>query len=259
MTVILQEGGAYEILSLIPDDAQCRMMIRQREFQRSMERWDDRLSDRPPTFCLPGRVLHSLDSAVQEASEAWDMLQGGWKHHRRNPPPVNRTELVLELVDVAAFLMNAYLFMGGQPEAEMIARVTVGTNVQKKIVVPAVTMEHVWHRAVDERERKFVLALYSHGWGAHGDDWVKTCAAHVNFLRSQVSSAAEVVRRAMAGMTRAERSPEKFPANAGWLYAEVFPALYGAFASIPDCTPQEAYSAYVHKADVNDARQKAKY
>jgi hypothetical protein len=254
--MIVQEGGGYAILEA-PADPQADMIRRQRDFQIALGLWDPRVSGRAPTFVLPGRCLHNLDCAVQEASEAWDMLEGGWKHHKRQPAACDRTELMLELVDVFAYLANAHLFMGGSIESELVAGDVLAAGA--RIMSLRADMDWAWSKHENKEFAKVTRALYDHGGRAHGEQWVKDVASWVNRLRAKIVAAGETLRFGLQQMSRAERAPEAFPANPAFIYLELFPLLYAAVASVPGASQQEFYSAFVHKAEINIGRLRGGY
>lgn len=258
-TAICAEG--FEILEELPQGClQSDMMKRQRRFQDRLGKLDVRLKDYgAKTFCLPYVVLHNLDMGIQECGEAWDMVEGGWKHHKTQPQAADPDELLMELIDVAHFAINAYLFMGGQYEPEMVAA-AVGRSRQE-IKLPRIDFEAAW--GFGERSWKAhgskLEALYGHGRGAHGQDWEKTAATRINYLREKMTEVAMTMRNGMKDMSASQRTPENFPAASGYVFIEIFPWLYGAAQAIPGCTKEVFYSAFVHKNDINFARQDRGY
>lgn len=241
-----------------PRDCQADMINRQIKFQRLIGTWDDRLKDYgTDPFCAPRTVLHHLDMAVQECSEAWDMLEGGWKGHKRHPDPVNRTELLMELVDVAHFLINAYVFMGGQAESEMVAK-SVGRS-KSHIALPSISLEDVWRFGEKgwAGNSKLFEVGYSYADVSHGEPWVKEAATRVNYLRSQIFKTADTIRYGYMNATPAAR--ETFPAASGYVYIETMPWLYAAVQAVPGVTTETFYRAFVHKNDINFKRQERGY
>lgn len=248
MGMAVQEGGPYRMLEL-PGDPQGALLSRQREVQRRLGLWDERISPRGQTYCLPGRVVHCLDCAVQEASEAWDMLEGGWKHHKQNPAEPSRHELVLELVDVMAYVMNAYLFMAGDSEQELVARL-VGRSAGVKVVPIQMGLDYTWSFAGGEAMQREVMGVFYHGTGAHGPDWVKRTAGWVNALRTRLVTTASALRHGMIQVGPDGRRPEVFQPIPGAIYWELFPWVYGALKSVPGMGQAEYYSAHQHKLDI---------
>ena len=136
------------------------------------------------------RAVHMLDMAVQECSEAWDLLEGGWKHHKKNPKPTDWAEVKMEIVDVFVFVINAQLYGTAR---------NVGDG-------------DFFFSAKDEE-------LYGHGAGAHGDDRSKKIATYVNGLRTKLVMAADFARR-YGGNTHSEFSAAHLVLNA--LIIELF-------------------------------------
>lgn len=254
----VQPGGVFTEVASLPADPQCDMISRQQAFQRRLGIWDDRISSRFPTFVLPGRAIHNLDCAVQEASEAWDMVEGGWKHHKKNPVPVDRTELLLELVDVASYVYNAHLCLGGRAEGELIAKDYAACR-EISIVPSRADLDFFWNAAGSEPVSKITRALYYHGKDAHGEGWVKDAAAWINRLRASIVDSATALRAGLQQMSRSQRAPEAFPPGPGFIPDQVFTILYGAVRSLPDATMLEFYSAFVHKNEINNKRQSDGY
>ncbi len=258
-TQICAEG--FEVLDELPNGcAQSDMILRQRSFQVRLGKFDERIRDfGSQTFCLPYVALHNLDMGIQECSEAWDMVEGGWKHHKTKPTPADPDELLMELVDVAHFAINAYLFMGGQHEPELVAA-SVGRSRQE-IKLPKIDFDDAW--GFGERSWKRngpqLEALYGHGDGSHGPKWEKTVATRINYLRERMVGVAAIMREDLKRKSAAQRTPQKYPAASGFVYIEVFPWLYGAVQAIPGITPTVFYSAFVHKNNINFKRQDEGY
>ena len=236
------------------------MMDRQRAFQVRLGKYDERLKDfGAETFCLPYVVLHNLDMGIQECGEAWDMVEGGWKHHKTKPTAADPDELLMELVDVAHFAINAYLFMGGQTEPVLVAA-SVGRSRQE-LRLPSISFEDAWgfgERSWGRHGSK-LEALYGHGRGSHGQDWEKIAATRINYLREKMCEVALTMRNGMKDMSASQRTPKNFPAASGYVFIEIFPWLYGAAQAIPGCTREVFYSAFVHKNNINHARQDRGY
>lgn len=250
----------FEILEKIPDDPQSDMMLRQVAFQSLVGTWDDRLKDfGGRTYCLPMTVLHNLDMASQECSEAWDMVEGGWKQHKTQPTRADPAELFMELIDVAHFIFNAYLFMGGQPEKELVAA-AVGRSKQE-LRLPEIGLDEAWHLASRSYERNGgrIEALYGYGSRSHGQAWEKAVATRINYLRHKIMKAADTIRLGLGRLSVEERTPQKFPPSSGYIYIELMPWVYGAAQAIPDCDAQAFYSAFCHKNAINFERQDQGY
>lgn len=250
----------FEVLTELPKDPQGDMIKRQREFQKLVGGWSDKLKDYgAETFCLPQRALHHLDMGIQECSEAWDLVEGGWKHHKRNPDPPDAAELLMELVDVAHFIFNAYLFMGGQPEQVMVAA-SVGRS-REQLRYPEIGLDEVWTFGEMSWERNGgkLRAVYGHGEGSHGLDWEKEAATRINYLRTRMVETASSIRYGLEQLSAAKRKPNEFPAGSGYVYIELMPWLTGALQAIPGCDQATFYSAFVHKNDINFKRQERNY
>lgn len=252
--MIVNEGGRWEPKAL-PRDAWSDMSLAQLKLQRDLSLWDDRVSRRSPVFVMPRRVLHNLDCASQEASEAWDMLEGGWKHHKRNPERPDPGEVVLELVDVMAYVINAFLFMGGDTDAALVAK-SISFSQEVSIIPLAAGLEYGFDVPKLGRLTDNVFKLYDHGQGAHGELWVKQCAAWVNFLRSQVFRVSDTIRH---GIATVGEDPREFPPAPGFVWWEIVPAICGAASAVPGIGPEEFYSAFMHKALINQRRREEGY
>jgi hypothetical protein len=255
----VQLGGGFPIVDSAENCLQ-DMIERQIKFQKHINKWDDRLRDfGRETFCLPNVALHHLDMGAQECSEAWDMLEGGWKHHKCKPNKTDRTELMLELVDVAHFLINAYLFMGGQSDKHLVAA-AVGRS-RESLKLPYIDFQYVWDlggRSWVGNKAK-IEALYSHGEGAHGEDWEKVAATSVNYLRSKINTVSDAIRHGLSELPRAKRQHDTFPPASGFVFIETMPWLCVAVQCLPDSTVEEFYSAFIHKNDINFQRQAGGY
>lgn len=240
-------------------DPQADMFARCVRFQRSLGHWDDRISDHPAhPFVDVRRALHHIDMARQECAEAWDMLEGGWKNHKRNPKPVDVPELVMELVDVATFLANAYGFMGGQSDAELVA--VAASRSDERVKMTKLGMDEAWtigERSWGRHGGKLRL-LYGYGETSFGEDWVKECAARVNRLSYKIGEVAESIRTGMeqAPQTVADGS---FPAASGFIYIETMPWLYAAVQAVPGVDQAVFYSHFVRKNEINFERQARSY
>lgn len=240
-------------------DPQADMLFRCVRFQASLGHWDERISDHPNhPFVDVRRAVHHLDMARQECAEAWDMLEGGWKNHKRNPKPVDLPELTMELVDIATFLANAYGFMGGQSDAELVA-VAVSRS-DGRVALTKLGMDEAWSMA--ERSwlthGKKLRALYGYADVSFGEDWVKEAAARVNHLSSKIHSTAEAIRTGMEQMPQAV-ADGSFPAGSGFIYIETMPWLYGAVQALPGIDRAEFYSHFVRKNQINFERQARGY
>lgn len=236
-------------------DPQGTMINRCIKFQRSLGHYDDRLSDMPTRpFCMPKRVLHHLDMARHECAEAYDMLEGGWKHHKTKPKIPDMGEVAMELVDVGHFLFNAYAYMGGAGEAELVAAAV--NRADDRIKVPKMTMDDAWSigtRAFTKNGH-VIEALYGYGDGAHGDASVKQMATRVNYLLSKISATAETVRVGI------EQTSGRLPPASGFIYMETVPWLYACAALLPHEDPQRLfYSSFIRKNDINFERQQKGY
>lgn len=248
-------------VSLLPlgRDPQADMLARCVQFQRHLGHYDSRISDNPAhPYTDVRRALHHIDMARQECAEAWDMLEGGWKNHKRNPKPVDVPELVMELVDVATFLGNAYGFMGGQSDAELVAAAVSRSN--QRVALTVLGLDEVWTISQRSwaRNGDKLRRLYGYGDSSFGEDWVKECAARVNRLSYKIGEVAESIRTGM------EQEPQtvddgSFPAASGFVYIETMPWLIGAVQAIPGIGPQEFYSYFVRKNEINFERQTRGY
>jgi hypothetical protein len=237
-------------------DAQGDMISRCLKFQRLLKHYDEALSDMPRTAkCDIQRVIHNLDMAVQEASEAWDMVEGGWKHHKTKPKSVDEAELIMELVDVAHFLYNAYLFMGGDPSEEMVAasvnRGKQGLSYTKFGIDVAWSIGTRSWTTNGDRMRH----VYSHAEGSHGEEWVGEAATRINFLREKI------METAMSCRTAVEHFGAKnlVPPMSGAMFLDTVPWLYAALDVIPSASKEAYYGAFIQKNDINFARQDQGY
>jgi|9_EtaG_2_1085328.scaffolds.fasta_scaffold00002_37 hypothetical protein len=239
-------------------DHQAKIIKRQMDFQTLVGSYDSRLKDfGKKTFCLPRRVIHHLDMGVQEASEAWDMVEGGWKHHKSNPVQADKDELLMELVDVMHFVVNAYLFMGGQPERELVAKVTASAM---QVQVPAFGLDFAW--ALAERNGQgpnlAIYSMFSHADGAHGEDWEKKVAARINYLRQLLVDTAAAIRQQIL-VSNGAVNPHKFPPGSGFIYFTLMPEICACAQAIPGVKLDHLYYAFMHKNDINFKRQKDGY
>lgn len=250
----VQECGGELTLVELGADPQADMIRRCRRFQERVGAWDDSVSMRTANVV---RTLHHLDMGIQELSEAWDLLEGGWKHHKRNPDPPDADEILMELVDVAHFMYNAYLYMGGEAEQEVVAGLVARSNTQ--LHLPRIGMSEAWQLGDSsvKRDRNKIDKLYGHGSGAHGVDWEKESATLVNAFRAKMFSVTETIRGGLENLTPVQ--VKNFPASSGFVYIELAPWLFACAASIPGCTEQVFYSAFVKKSDINFARQDRGY
>jgi hypothetical protein len=247
----------------MPVDAQADMVTRCKAFQTAVGTWDERIKafGRSGTWTRYDRALHHLDMAVQECSEMWDQLEGGWKHHKRQPRPADRDEALLEAIDVLTFAINAYLYTGGESDAELVAAL-INRSATIAVAAPRCDLGWAWDRwgqFFSEKGSRGIIALYGHGDGAHGAQWEKTTAAFVNSVRSKISDAASTLRGALASMSREQRAFDKFPAAPGFIYMEAVVPAVALCRSVPDCTIEEMYSAFCHKNDINFERQSRGY
>lgn len=240
-------------------DPQSRMILQQIRFQGLVGSWDKRIQDYGSAkFCKPRSAVHHLDMAIQECAEAWDMVEGGWKHHKTNPDECDRGELLMELVDVAHFLVNAYIFMGGQPEKQMVAA-AVGRS-REELRLPEFGLDHAWmlgHRSY-EGNGGTITALYGHGRGAHGQEWEAAVATRINYLRMKITEVSESIRYQMRKMNLIING-KTFPPASGYVYVETFPWLCGAVEAIPGSSLDTFYAAFMHKNDINFQRQRRNY
>jgi hypothetical protein len=196
--------------------------------------------------------------ARQECAEAWDMLEGGWKNHKRNPKPVDASELVMELVDVATFLGNAYGFMAGPADAELVAKAVSYSGSRVSMI--NLGLDEAWTIGARSWEvhGKKLRGLYGYHDQSFGEDWVKEVACRVNYLSSKISSAVEAIRTGMEQMPHTI-DDGSFPAGSGFIYIETMPWLYGAVQAIPGIGQREFYSHFIRKADINLERQTRGY
>ena len=250
----VQFAGMFQMVEP-PKDPQSDMVLRCRRFQESIGKWDGRITAYGAMpFCRPDLMLHHLDMGIQEASEAWDMLEGGWKHHKTKPKPADEFEVLSELVDVAHFVFNAYLYAGGEPDADSVA--VLAARSKQELKLPTIGIEEVWGIGVRSWDRKGhrLRAMYGHGDGAHGADWEKETATRVNYLRSKIFEVASTVRFGM------DQASGPIPTAPGYIYIEIVPWLVGAAAAIPSCDRWEVfYSAFVSKNEINFKRQAGGY
>lgn len=242
------------MLERLGSDPQADMIRRQLEFQ--VCQYGDRIrsfSDLPSApLCDLTFVCHHLDMARHEACEAYDMLEGGWKHHKRKPREADSNEVLMELVDVAHFVFNAYIFMGGCPEAELVAACL--NRSKNRLAAMRMGLLEAWSlggRAWDASQN---VKLWDHGAGAHGQDWEKRCAARVNFLISQIESACRTIRDGVAVKAVSNTTPAS-----GFVYSEIIPWLYAACQAIPGTTELTFYSYFLHKNEINLRRQRGNY
>jgi hypothetical protein len=193
----------------------------------------------------------------QECSEAWDMVEGGWKHHKTNPHDPDKLELMMELVDIMCFALNTYIYMGGQPESELVAAAVARSKEQMRY--PKIGLDEAWVIGASSWERNGpkMRALYDHGRGSHGREWTKEAATRINFLRAQFFDSAATIRYGLSRMTKAER--ETFPPASGYVYIQLVPWICGAVQAIPGMGLQDLYSAFVKKDQINNERQDAGY
>lgn len=243
-----------DLIDLV-EDPQAKMIHRQIEFQCSQygAHRIDKLSDLPSSpWCEPSLVCHHLDMARHEACEAYDMLEGGWKHHKRNPKPADANEVLMELIDVAHFVYNAYIFMGGCPEAQLVAMCL--NRSKDRLAALRMGLAEAWHLSEQAWINSPHVRLWSHSDGAHGDDWEKFCATRVNFLISQIEQTCRTIRDGIA----AGHVHQLTPAS-GFVYAEIVPWLYAAARSVPGTTEQVFYSYFMHKNNINLQRQLGNY
>lgn len=259
MNVQLCADGGIPLVEIEPGFDVHEMVSIQHEFQRRLGKWDDRIYvplpgqriNVLPMYSRQDVVLHSIDMAIQEASEAWDMLEGGWKHHKKNPKMPDINELIMEIVDVIAFSINAFLFSGGRSDRDLFK---AQFNVRTGMEIPT-TIQDIWKSSVDHAARE---AVYGHGDGAHGPDWVKTVAADVNAMRSDLFTLAATIRSARS-TSRKMRDPQHFPSSPAAVYlGAVIPAIASA-SRIPGCDPEVLYCAFHHKVSINNSRQDAGY
>lgn len=240
-------------------DAQGRMIKRQIDFQTLIGGYDPRLKDfGSKTYCQPFKAMHHLDMAVQETSEAWDMVEGGWKHHKTKPEPPDVVELLMELVDVYHFVINAYLFMGGQPEAEMVAAAVNRGNTG--IHLQSMEMDYFWElgKRLYQARHAQLHRLFGYGEGAHGQPWEAEVAMRINFTRVQLTDVIGALRSQMEAFDL-KVNGFKFPAASGFVYHSVVPPLFGAAAAIPGVRQEQFFHAFMHKNQINFDRQKSKY
>lgn len=249
-------------LTPMPKDPQADMIVRCHKFQELVGTWDHRIKGfGDKTWVRHDRAVHHIDMAVQECSEMWDMLEGGWKHHKKNPSKPDRDEVMLEAIDVLTFAYNAYLFMGGEPEAEVISKL-VGRSPSIPIVPPEMDLDWSWSKWdpwFTGGGKRGLIALYGHGDGAHGETWVKECAAYTNAIRARIGAVAETIRGALMSMSREQRTPNVFPASPGYFYIEAVCSAVALVRAIPGSTQEELYAAFVKKNDINVQRQKDSY
>ncbi len=242
-------------------DPQSDMISRCIRFQTSLGHYDSRLSDLPPkTFCMPMVALHHLDMARQECAEAYDMLEGGWKNHKRNPTEPDQAEVLMELVDVLTLGFNAYAFMGGSAEAELVAAST--NRSDQRIKMLHLGLSEVWTigRRSYELHGPRLEKMYGYGATSFGSDWVKAVATRVNVLATKVASVAETLRSVI------EQDPKgaddgTLIAASGFIYIEIVPWVMGAMQAIPMVGQDMsvAYSHFVRKNEINFERQTRGY
>lgn len=235
-------------------DPQQDMIQRQIEFQKRVGTWDDSIKDYGPNpKCDPRKVVWMLDLALQEASEAWDLVEGGWKGHKLNPDPMDDSEVLMELVDVAHYVWNAYAFAGGQPHPDLVAAAVCACR--QNLQLPTLNMFLAWQKGTmlwsggNSEDMEFKYGY--HEW-AHGTDAEKAVASRINCLRAQIAGVAETYRSSMVGF---RDRLDKYPVAPGFVFDEIVPHMYAAAAAIPGCDEQTFYSAFVHKNDINHGRQ----
>lgn len=252
----VQSCRGYAVITAA--DPQEDMIRRQITFQRRLGRYDDRLSILHPehsrfTHVPPQMIIHHLDMGLHEAHEAYDMLEGGWKHHKTNPKEPDLEEVLMELVDVMHFVINAYIFMGGQPTGRDVA---AAVNVSREDRTPYMKIElsHVWSIGVGAWDKDAVALnnSYSHEDGAHGSDVTKQLATRVLRLIYAIQEVASTLRQFPLEEGSVPRAP-------GFIYKSIVPWICAAAAAIPGMTHQLFYSAFVHKNDINHARQDNNY
>lgn len=241
-------------------DPQAEMIRRCIEFQRSLGHFNDKISDHPAhPFVDVRRAIHHIDMARQECAEAWDMLEGGWKNHKRNPKPVDAPELMMELVDITVFVLNAYAYMGGQEDAELVAAsISRSTTL---VGLSRLGLDECWDmgaRRWDGPSGNKLRNLFGYASVSFGEDWVKECAARVNRLSYKISEVAETIRWGM------EQHPQKmddgsFPASSGFIYIEIVPWLLAAVQAVPDADQRVFYSYFMRKMEINFERQARSY
>lgn len=248
-------------VTLLPlgKDPQAEMISACIKFQASLGLFDERISDHPShPYVQIRRAIHQLDMGRQECAEAWDLLEGGWKHHKRKPRDPDRGELVMELVDIATFAFNAYIYMGGQPEAELVAACV--NRSDQRVKMGKLGLNEAWD--IGERTWRVngvpLTKTYGHGDGAHGEEWVKNVATRVNYLASKLSACVETLRTVVQEYPDAADDGSIMPAS-GFVYIEVLPMVYGAMAALPEGSRQEFYSSFMHKNKINFDRQTKGY
>lgn len=130
------------------------------EFQQSLTAY----SSNPRFFCRS----HMIEMGIQEASEAWDLLEGGWKHHKTNPKPTDWSELLMECVDVAVYLSNACFYADKSDGLDAFS-----TSNWSRIASCASNYRGV----------PLAPSIVYFGRGAHGDDNTKECALRISEVR----------------------------------------------------------------------------
>ena len=237
-------------------DPQGDMLKRCREFQRRVGTWDDRIHGfGRNAFALPMAALHHLDMGVQECSEAGDMIEGGWKGHKTEPRAMDADELLMELVDVAHFVFNAYLYMGGDHEDELVAAHANKSDERIKLI--RLGLQSGWQMGERSWDRNggALRRLFHYGHLSHGGDGEAEIACRINHLRHQICGAAATIRTGLETVGR----PEMLPVAPGFIYIEIVPWLYACAASIHGVDQQRFYSAFCWKNDINFRRQDEGY
>lgn len=263
----VQESGQSIPMLDIPPHALAAMLGAQIEFQKQVGTWDEKVSAFPGyTYIRWDRVLHHLDMAVQELSEAWDQVEGGWKHHKRSPRPPSREEVLMEIVDVLAFSLNAYAFSGGIPDSRYISAHFLASDARdrsfdKIFALGDGDFSALWEFLCARRAKidPTVAVLWGYGDGSHGEPWEKNIAGHINYNREAMTAIASTHRGFLLGASRAKRIYELFPPMPGYILQEAVLLTIQLGTAVPDITAAEFYSAFMRKVAINNARQSAKY
>lgn len=215
----LEVCGTGIQLLVAPKTALPEMIEVQIAFQKRLGMFDGR--------CDRVRVIHSLDLALMEAAEAYDQLEGGWKHHKRNPKSPDWNEVAMELVDVACFVLNAAIYSGND------------------IVVN--DLDAIWRSSSSKRYARSV-EMYSHANGAYGDQDVKNTATAVRHMMAALVDYSEHIRRTPDEWVMDERiTNARLTTN--------MRNIARAFQCIPNGAIDYFYSAFMHKARINHQRQ----
>lgn len=204
-------------------------------------------------------ILHNLDMAVQELSEAWDHLEGGWKHHKKTPRVPDQNEVLLELADVVLFLANVIGFAGSDVNAPPGSMYDARTT----FVVPP---DPILALAGFEE----LIKNYSHAEGAHGAPWEGKTAAVINGLRASVVTLSESLRNAglpdestpVEHMTRVLDSVSAGvmnQINVCVYTAMTVPSLYELGKGARDACSEVFFNVICHKQRVNHRRQDKGY